>query len=245
MIARVALVLAATFGVVVSAQQAAPQAQPYRPGPGIVNPVVVSSVQPKYTREAMQARLSGVVELEAVVLTDGTVGDVKVLKSLDSQLGLDNEAVAAAKQWSFRPGTLASTGQPVPVAVTVVFAFRLEAQKPVQGEPPPVSFPPGDDFYRDAYAPGQPGLVAPKTRRSVQPKYTSDAMRAKIQGMVEVEVFVATDGTVAKSRVTQSLDPQLDANALEAVNQWTFDAATLHNRPVPVVVKLMMEFRIH
>jgi protein TonB len=108
MTARLALVLAASLGVVVSAQQAAtpPPAQPqvYRPGPGIQNPVVLRRVHPKYTAEALRARLQGTVELEGTVGLDGTFQDIRVLKSLDTSLGLDEAAIAAAKQWLFRPG---------------------------------------------------------------------------------------------------------------------------------------------
>jgi TonB family protein len=78
---------------------------PVRAGSGIVDPKLISNVQPKYTPEAMKAKIQGSVELEAIVLTDGTVGDVRVLKSLDKDLGLDQAAIAAAKQWKFRPGT--------------------------------------------------------------------------------------------------------------------------------------------
>ena len=246
MVARVAVVLAATFGITLSAQQAAPQT-PYKPGPGIVNPVVVRSVQPKYTREAMNARLSGSVELEAVVLADGTVGEVKVVKSLDAVAGLDSEAVAAAKLWLFRPGTLASTGQAVPVLVTLQFEFRLEPDKSVQREFSVVSPVSGDDFYDGTYPPGTPQVVQPAILRSEHPKYTSDAMRAKIQGTVEVEAVIGTDGRVTRARVVRSLDPLLglDEKALEAVRNWVFEPGRLNGQPVAVAIKTQLEFRIH
>jgi TonB family protein len=249
MVARVALVLAATFGIgiAVSAQQTAPQAPIHRPGPGIQNPVVIRTVQPRYTRDAMQARLAGVVTVEAVVQADGSVGDVKVLKSLDSVLGLDDEAISAAKQWLFRPGVLAASGQPVPVAVTIIFEFRLEPDSSVQRELTAVDLVAGDDFYDGTYSLQQPQLVRPAVLRATHPKYTSEAMRAKIQGTVEVEAVIGADGRVLRARVVRSLDQQfgLDDNALEATRAFVFDPARLNGQPVPVVVKLTQEFRIH
>jgi TonB family protein len=64
------------------------------------------------------------VVLEAVVLVDGTVGDVTVTRSLDTETGLDAEAVMARKQWRWRPGT--KNGEPVPVAVAVEMTFTLK-----------------------------------------------------------------------------------------------------------------------
>lgn len=95
----------------------------YRPGNGVLNPKVVREVRPAYTAEAMRAKIQGVVVVECVVLPDGSVGDVQVVKSLDNSFGLDQEAIKAAKQWRFIPGT--RNGTPVPVLVTIELTFHL------------------------------------------------------------------------------------------------------------------------
>jgi TonB family protein len=71
----------------------------------------------------MVAKMQGVVMLEAVVLADGTVGDVRILRSLDPVFGLDHQAIRAVKQWRFAPGT--RRGEPVPVLVTIELSFTL------------------------------------------------------------------------------------------------------------------------
>ena len=95
----------------------------YRPGSGIINPRVVREVKPQYTADAMRAKVQGTVLLECVVLPDGSVGKVDVVKSLDSTFGLDGEAVKAARQWRFQPGT--RFGEPVAVLVTIELTFTL------------------------------------------------------------------------------------------------------------------------
>ena len=95
----------------------------YRAGNGVTLPVVVKEVKPAYTREAMQKKIQGSVWLEAVVTTKGDVGDIKVTRSLDAEYGLDQEAIAAAKQWKFKPGT--RQGKPVPILVTIELTFTL------------------------------------------------------------------------------------------------------------------------
>tara|TARA_B100001123_G_scaffold38637_2_gene39903 strand:+ start:10979 stop:11740 length:762 start_codon:yes stop_codon:yes gene_type:complete len=95
----------------------------YRPGSGIVNPRLLREVKPNYTSEAMRAQVQGEVWLEVVVLSDGTVGDVTVTKSLDPVFGLDEEAIRAARQWRFAPGT--RFGEPVAVLVSIALEFNL------------------------------------------------------------------------------------------------------------------------
>jgi TonB family protein len=95
----------------------------YRPGSGIENPQLLHEVKPQYTADAMRAKIQGIVMVECIVLPDGTVTDVHVVKSLDPTFGLDQEAVKAAKQWRFVPGR--RQGQPVPVYITIELAFNL------------------------------------------------------------------------------------------------------------------------
>jgi TonB family protein len=87
-------------------------------------PVPVYEERPQYTPAAMQAGVQGSVLLEAVVLTDGSVGDVSVLQSLDATYGLDQQAIDAIKLWTFQPGT--RNGQPVRVAVQIEMRFTLK-----------------------------------------------------------------------------------------------------------------------
>jgi len=96
----------------------------YTPGDGVSLPVATRQVRPQYTREAMQNRIGGSVGLSAVVLAAGTVGEVKVVQSLDTVYGLDAEAVKALKQWEFKPGT--KDGKAVAVRVTVNLTFTLK-----------------------------------------------------------------------------------------------------------------------
>lgn len=95
----------------------------YAPGNGVTYPIDILQVKPKYTPDAMRAKLQGAVELEIVVLEDGTVGPVRIVKSLDRASGLDDAAIEAAKKWRFKPGM--KDGKPVATRVTLILEFRL------------------------------------------------------------------------------------------------------------------------
>ena len=95
-----------------------------RIGPQITAPRAIKERQPRYTAEALKAKIQGNIGLEVVVRTDGTVGDVRVARSLDKEHGLDDEAVKAVKQWRFAPGTKDGAAVPVLVEIEVTFSLR-------------------------------------------------------------------------------------------------------------------------
>jgi TonB family protein len=104
-------------------QQPTTPAQSYRPGtPGLTLPKVITEAKPSYTRAAMQAKIQGSVQISGVVGVDGTLGDMKVVKSLSPDL--DREAIRAAQKWRFVPG--ARDGKPVPVEVSLELMFKLK-----------------------------------------------------------------------------------------------------------------------
>jgi protein TonB len=95
----------------------------YRPGNGVTSPTLIREIKPNYTADAMRAKIQGIVFLEAVVLENGSVGQVRVIRSLDPTFGLDQEAERTVKKWVFRPGT--RLGQPVPVVIEIEMSFTL------------------------------------------------------------------------------------------------------------------------
>jgi TonB family protein len=117
---------AATVAAVTAFPLTTPAQTPtvYRPGDGVTLPIVVHEVKPTYTREAMDQKIQGSVWLETVVLATGDVGDVVVSRSLDVEYGLDQQAIAATKQWKFKPAT--KDGKPVAVWVTIELTFTLK-----------------------------------------------------------------------------------------------------------------------
>jgi TonB family protein len=92
-------------------------------GPDDIPPRILHEVKPAYTREAEQAGIEGTVLLECVIEVDGAVKRAVVVRSLDQQFGLDEEALRAVRQWRFAAGT--RRGKPVPVLVTIEMTFSL------------------------------------------------------------------------------------------------------------------------
>jgi protein TonB len=96
----------------------------HKPGNGVSLPTVVTKVNPEYTQEAKAARIEGNVILNATVRADGTISEVAVTRSLDSTFGLDQQAVKALKQWTFKPGR--QDGKAVAVNLDFQINFTLQ-----------------------------------------------------------------------------------------------------------------------
>jgi protein TonB len=94
---------------------------PYRPGAGITPPSIQREVKPIYTEEGRRRGVEGDVVMEVVVRSDGTIGNIRLLRGLGS--GLDQRASEAVKQWRFNPAR--RFGEPVDVLVEIAVEFRL------------------------------------------------------------------------------------------------------------------------
>ena len=97
----------------------APRA-PVRVGHGIREPRKLVDVAPVYPVIAREAKVEGVVILEAVIDSTGRVDHVRVLRSRPL---LDQAAVDAVRGWRYTPTLL--NGVPVPVLLTITVRFTL------------------------------------------------------------------------------------------------------------------------
>jgi protein TonB len=98
-------------------------ATPIRIGGEIRAPERMKYVPPVYPTEAQQARISGVVIIQAIIDENGDVAMSKVLKSIPL---LDEAALAAVSQWKYTPTLVNGVAVPVVMTVTVNFTLSLQ-----------------------------------------------------------------------------------------------------------------------
>ena len=83
-------------------------------------PDAIVRVNPSYPDSAREAGVDGTVVLQAHVCACGQVDSTRIVLSIPM---LDAAAVAAARQWMFKPAL--SSGEPVAVWVSIPFKFAL------------------------------------------------------------------------------------------------------------------------
>jgi|SRR5688572_1312389 len=88
------------------------------------------------------------------------------------------------------------------------------------------------------------GVSEPVLLSQIQPEYSDDGRKARIQGTVELLIVVNADGTVKFENVRKSLGYGLDQKAIDAVKRWKFIAGKKDGRAVATYVSVLVNFSL-
>jgi TonB family protein len=188
---HVVLSLAAALAVAAAAPLLHSQEGPLAAGSdGVPVPKRVKHVQPVYPPEAIAQGVRGIVILDLVIDTKGKVESVSVVRSVP---GLDEAAIAAARQWEYEPVKM--DGKPVSVRLTVPITFALALPRLVR-----------DD-----------GI--PELRQGASPPWPSGAPTGG--GSATAEVTLEPDGRIAVANVVAGGEPWSTA-LVNALRTWRF-----------------------
>lgn len=114
---------------------------------------------------------------------------------------------------------------------------KSEAAAPLPPMTLPVELP--KNLYRVGGKVSPPALI-----HKVDPAYSKTAKRAKIEGKVILSGEIRTDGRPYNLQVVQSLDPELDLQAVDAVTQWRFRPGTRDGSPVAELATFEVNFKL-
>jgi len=93
----------------------------YRMGSGVTAPVILRQVRPGFTEDALARKIQGEVIVEVVILKDGSVRPVRVIRGLSADLNA--KAFEAASQWKFIPAKF--KGQAVDLIAEIAIDFNI------------------------------------------------------------------------------------------------------------------------
>jgi len=91
--------------------------------------------------------------------------------------------------------------------------------------------------------PDAPDLAGPVPLKKVDPKYPPEFRTSHVEGEVVLYAIIRKDGSVDSIQLVHSIDPRLDANAMEALAQWKFRPAEKHGEPVDLEAVVHIPFR--
>jgi TonB family protein len=197
-------------------------------------PEAIHRVFPKYPEDAKKEKLEGTVWLKVWIDESGRVTNATVQKS-DTKV-FESAAVAAVKQWKFKPAI--AKGKPVSVWVSIPFRFKLEekgASAPVPGMPKAKLEPPVEDLKVDK---------EPEALKQINPKYPQKALKDRIEGTVTTKLWIDDLGNVVTAKVAKTDNDIFNEAAINAGKQWKFKPALLNGKPVAVWITVPFRFKI-
>ena len=88
-------------------------------------------------------------------------------------------------------------------------------------------------------------LMTPTLKKQVEPVYPAAALRARVEGVVIVELKVDVTGKVTAAKVLESPQPRLlDQAAIKAVKRWVYEPTLLYGKPVPTILVVTILFKL-
>jgi sulfur carrier protein ThiS len=143
------------------------------------------------------------------------------------------------------------------LSITATSLHAYSQQTSPATSPPAVTSPKPNPDASGKYHVGD-GVTAPKLIYSVPPEFSEKARKQKIAGNCVVAMTVGIDGKVSGvhvvTSVADSLDKldkkdraaavSLDEKAVEAAQQYRFEPATFQGKPVPVDLKVGINFQV-
>lgn len=216
----------------------------YEVGGPVKPPKIINSLDPKYTKQAKRARLEGACILLSTINRQGVVENIQVLKRLG--IGLDENAIAAARNFRFQPATL--NDQPVPVHMEIKFFFSIIPENNSSKDQFVVTHQIGagveaPKIHPDGTYEATEGVTPPKLIKYVAAEYPDLARQIDLEGICVITMTVNKEGIPENVHVTKSLEKGLDNSALNAVRKYRFRPAMFAGKPLPV--RLTVEVQFH
>ena len=235
------------------------ESMPEFPGGGMTAMMQFLSKNIKYPVNAQKNGTQGRVTVQFIVNADGSISNIGIIRGVDPEL--DGEAVRVISTMpNWKPGT--QKGKPVRVKYTVPVMFRLpDEDKKKEYKPVPkieetvvVGYgtrkespvEEGQVFEVVEQMPSFPGGTEGLMRYlSKNIKYPVGAQKAGTQGRVVVEVIIDANGNVTNPKVSQGVDPLLDAEAIRVTaNMPKWQPGTQRGQAVnvrytfPIIIRL-------
>lgn len=195
------------------------------------------------------------IAIGIALLVHGLIFAIRIPEIAGALATEDKQAIFMLTPRKFRPPETAAQEiprephrrvpipDPTPAAPEPLVAAHL---------PAPVLDIPADVIVGDIPTPPIPRmegpvLFRPEMNRPVRvagadPLYTEIARRARVEGVVILQAVIDKSGSVRDIEILKPLRLGLDEAAVQAVETWQFQPATLDDRPIDVIYTLTVRF---
>lgn len=198
----------------------------------------------RYPKECVEDSIQGRVIVQFVVEPDCTVGEVKVLRSVDPRL--DAEAIRVAKQLKFESPAMVG-GKPVSVWYTLPLTFKLTDSK--APAPKKTEISPDAVFEMPETMPvysSTEGDAAMFRFLAMNLRYPEECVKNDIQGRSIITFRINKDGSISDMKVTRSAGNELlDNEAMRVISLMKFEKpGMVKGEPINCMSTLPVMFKL-
>lgn len=209
---------------------------PLQPGSTDAPPQVVFQEPPVFPAAARQAGVPGSVEIYGTIDVEGRTRDLVAVRSTHPIF--ERAALAAIRQWRFRPARQA--GEPVACTFSQTFTFALS-----DGDPPSFLIVRADREKMKHLPPALQWDEPPEYAALRCGVYPFDALAEGREGSVQLIFVVGPDGRVLEDQVIGSADPAFAAAARAMIEAFRFKPAAKAGKPSPALLSLKVDYTKH
>jgi protein TonB len=242
----------------------------YSVGRDTIAPQLLPLGQIQIPADACKNAVKGEVILSVLVDETGRLRNVTFIKPLGN--ALDKFALRVAAEDRFTPGT--HNGEPAVFGQTLKMSlracadqenddsgrkiplFRLISQpvqllSPLQNSPHGAVLAPNDPVEKDtsiitAISKTLGGSIQPPALIKDAPAlYTEAAREAKVQGVCIISIVVDRNGLPQDPHVIKCMDYGFGQSAIDSISKYRFRPAMKEDEPVPVRIKVEINFRLY
>ncbi len=223
--------LGSLAGTTTSVEESQTDEKAIKRSEGVIRGLATNRVSPEYPKAAKEQNVEGDVTVQILIDEEGKVVNAKATSGHEL---LQDVSVTAAKGWTFKPFEL--DGKAVRVSAELSFRFKLGSlQQDLASK--------GIDIPLPSIIRRSEGVLRGNAINKALPEYPAVAKDAEVEGDVVVEVTVDEEGKVSNARVVSG-HPMLQASAIVAAKEWTFNPTSIDGNPVKVSGVLTFRFRI-
>lgn len=195
-------------------------------------PRVTDQRRPVYPFAMRRFGLTGQVIVDFIVDAAGKVQNPTVFSS--DNPAFDEPAIAAVREWKFKPGT--RDDKPVSIHMQVPVVFTLDGLE-------------GSDAYRIERETDQSKLppalrydTSPKIRGVLVPVYPYALRRDNVSGKAKVVMLINPQGRISDVKVLAADRPEFGRALAAALEGFRFDPALKDGKPVPHMMAFEQTF---
>lgn len=198
------------------------------------SPVAIRTVSPEHPPELRQKLINGDAEVECLITEEGRVAETRVTAASQPEFGA--AAMAAARQWEFKPAE--RNGTPIAMRVRIPFAFQMTGAQMLE-------IAAGRTLYeeiKDAIIPAEQLPTWPSPKQVILPRYPKELMGSGKYGKAVVAIVINREGKVVNPKIIKYTYPEFIWPALAAAVSMEFKPPLADKTPIYVSMELQFDF---